>query len=207
MSCSERPAAVCRQALLAMCLHAPASWAQALVLGPAYPVAEADLLQQMEEHAGAALRARPQWRAEQRDAAMRTLAQPQGIDLPRGRTPSRRRWDATVVLDEGGQDAQGRWFPAGSRFDPLRHASLTRPVLLFDARDTRQLAFATSYVAADPAAHAILTGGDPRALAAAWQRPVYFDQHGLLARRLGLQQLPALLSQQQGSLQIDEFAP
>jgi conjugal transfer pilus assembly protein TraW len=39
----------------------------------------------------------------------------------------------------------------------------------------------------------------------AWRTPVYYDQQGVLTRRLGIQQVPALVSQEGLRLRIDEM--
>jgi conjugal transfer pilus assembly protein TraW len=38
-----------------------------------------------------------------------------------------------------------------------------------------------------------------------WRIPVYYDQQGLLTRRLGIAQVPALVSQEDKRLRIDEM--
>ena len=38
-----------------------------------------------------------------------------------------------------------------------------------------------------------------------WQRPVYYDQHGLLTAKFGIRQVPALVSQEGMRLRIDEL--
>ena len=38
-----------------------------------------------------------------------------------------------------------------------------------------------------------------------WRIPIYYDQHGLLTRRLGIAQVPALVSQEGLRLRIDEL--
>jgi len=40
-----------------------------------------------------------------------------------------------------------------------------------------------------------------------WGTPVYYDQQGALTRRLGITQVPALVSQEGAQLRIDELAP
>ena len=51
----------------------------------------------------------------------------------------------------------------------------------------------------------ILTGGSYLDLMQAWQLPVYYDQLGMLTRRLGIRQVPALVSQEGKRLRIDEL--
>lgn len=38
-----------------------------------------------------------------------------------------------------------------------------------------------------------------------WRLPIYYDQQGLLTRRLGIKQVPALVSQDGLRLRIDEM--
>ena len=51
----------------------------------------------------------------------------------------------------------------------------------------------------------ILTGGSYLDLMKSWRIPVYYDQHGVLTRRLGIAQVPALVSQEGWRLRIDEL--
>ena len=52
----------------------------------------------------------------------------------------------------------------------------------------------------------ILVGGSYLDLMQSWRLPVYYDQQGLLTRRLGITQVPALVSQDGLRLRIDELA-
>ena len=54
-------------------------------------------------------------------------------------------------------------------------------------------------------ARSILVGGSYLDLMKSWRMPVYFDQQGLLTRRLGITQVPALVSQEGLRLRIDEL--
>ena len=51
----------------------------------------------------------------------------------------------------------------------------------------------------------ILTAGSYLNLMRSWRVPVYYDQQGLLTRRLGIRQVPALVSQDGLRLRIDEL--
>ena len=41
----------------------------------------------------------------------------------------------------------------------------------------------------------------------AWRTPVYYDQQGVLTRRLGIKQVPAIVSQEGRRIRIDELVP
>jgi conjugal transfer pilus assembly protein TraW len=53
----------------------------------------------------------------------------------------------------------------------------------------------------------ILVGGSYLDLMKTWRTPVYYDQQGVLTRRLGIKQVPAIVSQEGQRLRIDELVP
>ena len=83
--------------------------------------------------------------------------------------------------------------------------SLTRQLLFFDARDPKQVRRARDLMAGNMAVKPILTGGSYLDLMKSWRVPVYYDQQGVLTRRLGIRQVPALVSQEGLRLRIDEL--
>jgi len=180
------------------------------VIGPTYEIAEPHLLKFIEA------------RLRQKEASgeLRRLqeeARKRGIDAVRhpepvaglSTTQAKRSFyfDPTYTLDHNVQDAQGRlMFAAGTRANPLDIVSLSRRLLFFDARDPRQVAQARRLIAQyDGRVKPVLTGGSYLDLMQAWQLPVYYDQLGLLTRRLGIRQVPALVSQEGKRLRIDEL--
>ena len=116
--------------------------------------------------------------------------------------------DPSFTLDRNIVDASGRLlFPAGTRKNPLEIVSLSRRLLFFDGRDPRQVRRARQLMAGNEGRiKPILTGGSYLALTKSWRVPVYYDQQGVLTRRLGIRQVPALVSQDGLRLRIDEVA-
>ena len=180
------------------------------VIGPTYDIAEPHLLKFIEQ------------RLRQKEASgeLRRLqeeARHRGIDAVRhpepvaglSTTQAKRSfyYDPTYTLERNVQDSQGRlMFAAGTRANPLDIVSLPRRLLFFDARDPRQVAQARRLIVQyDGHVKPILTGGSYLDLMQAWQLPVYYDQLGMLTRRLGIRQLPALVSQEGKRLRIDEL--
>jgi conjugal transfer pilus assembly protein TraW len=51
----------------------------------------------------------------------------------------------------------------------------------------------------------ILVGGSYLDLMKSWRTPMYYDQQGLLTRRLGITRVPAIVSQDGLRLRIDEL--
>ena len=200
--------------LLALALMFGASAAQAVdlgVIGPTYGISEPHLLNFIEQ------RLRDKERSGELQRLMQD-AQARGIDAVRHPTavPGLRATetartfyvDPSFTLDRNIVDAQGRlMFAAGLRKNPLDVVSLSKQLLFFDARDTRQVTRARELMARyGGKVKPILTGGSYLDLMKAWRMPVYFDQQGSLTRRFGIRQVPALVSQEGLRLRIDEVA-
>lgn len=117
-------------------------------------------------------------------------------------------FDPTFVTEESVFDGQGRvLFPAGTASNPLDVVSLSKHLLFFDARDERQVEKAASVIAHyDGKVKPILVGGSFLELMKRWKVRVYYDQSGMLVGRLGVRQVPALVSQEGRRLRVDELA-
>jgi conjugal transfer pilus assembly protein TraW len=210
-------------------LGAPAAARDLGVIGPVYPIAEPDLLQEIQ----AVLKAkqatgeidRLQAEASRRIQARITTPVPVA-GLKRAQIPRRTFFDPSVRFDENITDQQGRVvIAAGTVANPLSVVTWHRELLFFDGRDPAQVAYARALVTAASGSDAkadaepsrgdraetaagavkpILTGGSPLALSREWHVPVYFDQGGKLVERLGIQAVPARVRQDGPLLRIDE---
>lgn len=179
-------------------------------IGPTYAITEPHLLQMIEqrlrEKQASGELARIEEQAKVRGtAAVRRPPPVQGVRTTTA--PRSFHVDPSVTLDQNIFGAQGELlFAAGTRANPLDVVSLTRPLLFFDARDSRQVRQARALMARTPArVKPILTGGSYLDLMQAWRVPVYYDQQGRLTQRLGIAQVPALVSQEGRHLRIDEL--
>lgn len=214
---AARPSSLRQAASAALCtvtMAASAASSAALqlgTLGPTYAITEPHLLDfitrrlREKEQSGEL----QQLMQDARRRAVAQVRQPPPVEGLRATTaPRSYRWDPAFTLDRNIVDAQGRLLhAAGTRHNPLDVVSLSRQLLFFDARDPRQLKRAQALLAARPGGiKPVLTGGSYLDLMRQWQQPVYHDQHGLLTRRLGIQQVPALVSQDGRHLRIDELA-
>ncbi len=180
------------------------------MLGPTYEITEPHLLQMIErrlrdmEHSGELARIEQDARGRGTDAVrkpvpvanLRTTAAPRTFYV-----------DPTYTLDRNLLGAKGELlFAAGTKANPLDVVSLPRRLLFFDARDSRQVRQARELLARHHGQlKPILTGGSYLDLMKSWRIPVYYDQQGLLTRRLGIAQVPALVSQEGKRLRVDEM--
>lgn len=195
-------------ALAGLCVQAQAT--DLGTLGPTYEITEPHLLQMIEQRLREKERSGELARIEQDARARGVKAVRDPIPVAGVRTTATPRtfyFDPTYTLDHNILGAQGELlFAAGTQANPLDVVSLSRHLLFFDGRDSRQVHRARELMAHyQGQVKPILTGGSYLDLMTAWRIPVYYDQQGLLTRRLGITQVPALVSQEGRRLRIDEM--
>jgi len=181
------------------------------VIGPTYEISEPHLLQMIEQRLREKERSGELGRleAEARKRGIATVKNPPPVTGLRPTDTVRTFYfDPSFTLDRNIFGPQGELlFAAGTRKNPLEVVSLSRHLLFFDARDPRQVGRARQLIALyQGRVKPILVGGSYLDLMQSWHVPVYYDQQGLLTRRLGITQVPALVSQDGLRLRIDELA-
>ena len=181
-------------------------------VGPTYPIAEPDLLEdiqlQLQRKQASGELAQLEQQAQQR--AVRAIESPRPVPGVTRTTQARTHYfDPSITITHAVTDGQGQVVvPAGTRSNPLDVVTLTQQLLFFDARDADQVHLARSKLDELGARlKPVLVGGSYLALMRAWQVPVYFDQDGALVRRLGIAQVPALVVQDGKRLRIDALVP
>lgn len=179
-------------------------------IGPTYGIAEPHLLAEIDRRLREKERTGELQRLidEARLRGVESVRQPAPVEGLRSTEAARTFYvDPSFTLDRNVVDAQGRLlFAAGTRKNPLEVISLSRNLLFFDARDPKQVRRAGELMAGNLPVKPILTGGSYLDLMRAWRVPVYYDQQGALTRRLGIRQVPALVSQEGARLRIDELS-
>ena len=181
------------------------------VIGPTYEISEPHLLQMIEQRLREKERSGELRRLESqaRERGIATVKNPPPVAGLRATEAVRTFYfDPSFTLDRNVLGPQGELlFAAGTRKNPLEVVSLSRHLLFFDARDPRQVGRARQLIAHyQGRVKPILVGGSYLDLMQSWHVPVYYDQQGLLTRRLGITQVPALVSQEGLRLRIDELA-
>jgi conjugal transfer pilus assembly protein TraW len=179
-------------------------------IGPTYPIAEQNLLDVItarlrEKERSGELRKAEQWA---RERATQSILTPKPVaGLRRAETARTTYFDPTFTLDRNIVDENGALlFPVGLRKNPLDVVSMSKHLLFFDARDPRQVARAHELIGRyQGRVKPILVGGSAMSLMQAWNARVYYDQEGLLTRKLGITAVPAIVSQEGARLRIDEL--
>ena len=180
------------------------------VIGPTYEISEPHLLQMIEQRLRAKERSGELGRleAQVRERGIATVKNPPPVTGLRATETVRTFYfDPSFTLDRNILGPQGELlFAAGTRKNPLEVVSLSRHLLFFDARDPRQVGRARQLIALyQGRVKPILVGGAYLDLMQSWHLPVYYDQQGLLTTRLGIRQVPALVTQDGRRLRIDEL--
>lgn len=179
-------------------------------IGPLYPIAEPHLLDDIRQRLQEKERSGELKRLEQQARArgVNAVSHPKPVAGVRPAETARTFYfDPSFTLDRNVFDDKGQLlFAAGTRKNPLEVVALSKHLLFFDARDQRQVARARELIAFyQGRAKPILVGGSYLDLMKAWRLRVYYDQQGLLTRRLGITQVPAIVSQEGLRLRIDEL--
>lgn len=148
--------------------------------------------------------------AANRALAQRTVARVRRPAAVAGITGARedRAWliDPSITVDQDLRDASGRVVLArGTRVNPLDTVSLLERLVFLDGDDPAQVAWAVAHTTS-AAARLILVRGAPLDLMRARQRRFFFDQDGLLTRRLGIHAVPAVVEQRGRLLAAREIA-
>ncbi len=193
--------------VLAMLLQGAASAEDLGVRGATWPIAEPDLLVEIEARLAAMERSGEMARLE-RDARSRTRSRMEEPQAVPGIAPARearsRAFDPAVTLDRDIRAPGGALVAAaGTRIDPLEHVPLARDLLFIDGRREVEVDWALAHARA---AKIVLLAGRPLELARRHGRPFFFDQGGRLAARLGLVATPARVTRDGARLRIDEIA-
>src|SRR6202790_558626 len=116
-------------------------------------------------------------------------------------------FDHSIKVEQNITDDKGNIIvAAGTTKNPLEVVSLSKHLLFFDGRDPEQVRDARALINHyGGKVKPILVAGSYLDLMKAWQLSVYFDQQGVLTRKFGITQVPALVSQEGMRLRIDEF--
>ena len=191
---------------LALALVAPASAKDLGVRGATWPVAEPDLLAQIEarlvemERSGELVRLEQEARAN----ARRKLEEPEPVSgIAPAREERSRLFDPAVTVARDIRTPDGAFIAAaGTRVNPLERMTLARDLLFVDGRREAEIAWALAH---ERPAKIVLLAGLPLDLMRRHRRPFFFDQGGRLAARFGIAATPSLVAQDGARLRITEI--
>ncbi len=180
------------------------------VLGATWPVAEPDLLDEIEarlmemERSGALARLEE----EARERARQSLEEPDPVP---GIAPAReergRVFDPAVTLARDIRGPDGALIAAaGTRVNPLERMALTRDLLFVDGRREAEIDWALERMQpGDRPVKIVLLAGRPLDLMRRHGRSFFFDAGGRLAERFAIRATPTLVEQEGRFLRLTEI--
>ncbi len=180
------------------------------VRGATWPVAEPDLLAQIEARLREMGRSGQLARLETqaRERARTKLEEPDAVPgIAPAREERSRLWDPAITVARDIRTADGMLIAAaGTRVNPLERTVLARDLLFVDGRREAEIAWALSHeTESGRPAKIVLLAGRPLELMRRHRRPFFFDQGGRLSARFGLRFTPSLVEQAGSRLRITEF--
>jgi conjugal transfer pilus assembly protein TraW len=114
-------------------------------------------------------------------------------------------YDPSITVAADLKDTHGTVFHRkGERVNPLHFRSMTKPLLFIDGDDAIQITWAFRMLKKHPLAKIILTNGAPLKIMEDIGLTIYFDQHGKITQKLGIKQVPAIVTQDGEVLKIEE---
>ena len=112
-------------------------------------------------------------------------------------------FDPSIRVGQDFSDTKGVVFAKqGTTLNPLDHVSLRVPLLFLDGDNKDHVAWAKTQ---NPKSKWILTKGSPFELQETLQRQVFFDQAGVLTKRLGFAAVPCRVTQEGRLLVVEEI--
>ena len=131
------------------------------------------------------------------------IRSPREIGLKEAKTYRRYDMDPTLCAQQEIKDHMGNVIvPIGKCINPLEMNLSLNDLLFFDGSNSQQIEWAKTE---NPQAKWILIKGKPLDLEEQEQRPVYFDQSGVLTGKFGIQHVPAKISKEGLKLKIEEI--
>ena len=157
------------------------------VLGPVYPVIEADLLNLLKEHAREESQQANSRINQNRNRLENWAKAPQGTSLPAALETKRHRFDSNPEIKAFiGQDYQREW-------------------LFIDANNAKQVNLAQVFTNKNSAIRrVILVSGSVEKTQKALEKRVWFDQSGALIRRLKIEALPAFVQMDASGISVTQ---
>jgi conjugal transfer pilus assembly protein TraW len=179
-------------------------------LGPTYEIVEPDMLEQIQKKLRSmeASGRMAQKIEEAKARAIRSIENPIPVrGLGRSMTNRTYYFDPSIKAEEDIKDPSGQIIvKAGTMVNPFDYAAMNQWLLFFDGSDPKQVALAEKIGEKYQwELKPIMVKGPPLEISRKWTRQVFFDQGGYLVRKLGIQNVPALVTQEGKEMRIDEL--
>lgn len=122
-------------------------------------------------------------------------------------------YDPSITVKTDLKDNEGNVFhKKGDVVNPLKQMNMTKPLLFIDGEEKSHIEWAKKKLQLNRFSKVILVKGKPfdihieseDSTAGIYEQPIYFDQEGVLTKKLGIQNVPAIVSQNGDVLEVKE---
>lgn len=144
--------------------------------------------------------------------SLEALQHPKSLKLPRANQDRTFTYDPSYSYPNTLKDHNGQvFYTKGTVFNPLDKFSLSKDLVFVDGDDSEQMEWLnTNYLKnksniSQKPLKVILVGGPIFEWMKKLNRPLYYDQKGVLIEKLGIKAVPAIVTQEGKSLKIQEI--
>ena len=131
---------------------------------------------------------------------MKNIEEPRDIDgIIKTKEARVFEFDPTIEVTENLKDQKGRIFAKkGDKYNALNYITYSKTLLFIDGNDEEQIEWAKLKLLKHKNVKIILVKGKPLKLQERLKRPIYFDQYGIITKRMWIKQAPARVWQEEG---------
>ncbi len=196
-----------KKLILLILLYSSAISAKDLgTFGETFPILEENLLSFIQNKL-AQLQSKGELDKHQKsitEQVIRSIQRPAAVfGLTKTKESRRFYYDPSITVPYDLKDHKGTVFhKAGTTLNPLELHGLKRPLLFINGDDLEQVNWAKKYIHLNP--KIILVDGSPFDLMKSFEMPIYFDQGGIIVKKLGINQVPARVEQEDKKLVVSE---
>lgn len=193
---------ICSLCLFFLCLKVNAK--DLGIHGSTFDIQEQDLLEYIENKLTELDIV--QWQNEFKIEVKKSINRPRSIILPYAKKYRVYYYNPSVVLQKDYMDNTGVVFAKkGTTVNPLDNVILSKDLIFIDGDNQQQVDYAIDYLnKKNGRTKIILTNGPILDLVSKKNVRFYFDQHGILVKKLRIENIPAIVSQDNKLLKIEE---
>jgi conjugal transfer pilus assembly protein TraW len=148
------------------------------------------------------------WQKDFKEKSMKYMNRPKPTILPYAEENKTYYYDPSIVLQRDYADNRGIVFAKrGTRVNPLDTVIMSNTLIFIDGDNKQQFEYALKInEELKGRLKIILTNGAVMDLINKNNIKLYFDQDGILSKKIGIQHIPAIVSQLEKLLKIEEVA-
>ena len=174
--------------------------------GPVHPIKEQDFLEYIQE---TLLKQQASGELQKkidtaRNKVIEGIEQPVGILLPQAEEKQVHYFDPSIIVQQDIMDHKGNVVvKRGTKVNPLEKTIITKKMIFFDGMDEAQSAYILNVAKKDIRVIPIMVRGRPLDMMRDTNQRMYFDQHQILIKRFGVNQLPTWVVQEGVKMRVE----